>query len=157
MALPGYRASGRRSRGLRPAPPASVAADGIVASLNDGPVMVARPGIGEATLLPEASLASSAAAAGSQAPVMIDVPKEEVAYGVAPGRNLRRQHPRGPHRVACIESSARHCDPDRRTCHNRTYRATRDRAQDSQVELNRPECTYGTGAACRICAPQVRR
>ena len=56
-----------------------------MASLNNGPVMVARPGIGEATLLPEAWLASSAAAAGSQAPVMIDVPKEEVADGVAPG------------------------------------------------------------------------
>ena len=88
--FPSYGAAGLSGvgttiSGLRPAPPASVAADGIVASLNDGPVMVARPGIGEATLLPEASLASSAAAAGSQAPVMIDVPKEEVADGVAPG------------------------------------------------------------------------
>jgi hypothetical protein len=47
--------------------------------------MVLRPGIGDATLLPEASVASRAAAVGLQAPVMIDVPKEEVADGVAPG------------------------------------------------------------------------
>src|SRR5262249_9391268 len=47
--------------------------------------MVARPGIGEATLLPDASVASTAAAVGSQAPVMTDVPKEEIADGVAPG------------------------------------------------------------------------
>jgi hypothetical protein len=71
--------------GLRPAPPASVAADGMVASLNAGPVMVATPGIGEATLLPEASLASKALAVGLQAPVMIEVPKEGMAGGVAPG------------------------------------------------------------------------
>jgi hypothetical protein len=71
--------------GLRPAPPASVAADGIVASLYAGPVMVATPGIGEATLLPEASVASRALAIGLQVPVMIDVPKEEMAGGVAPG------------------------------------------------------------------------
>jgi hypothetical protein len=47
--------------------------------------MVARPGIGEATLMPEASVASSAAAVGLQLPVMIDVPKDEMAGGVAPG------------------------------------------------------------------------
>jgi hypothetical protein len=71
--------------GLRPAAPASVAADGIVASLNAGPVMFARPGIGEVTLLPEASVASSATAAGSQAAVVVDVPNEETADDVAPG------------------------------------------------------------------------
>jgi hypothetical protein len=72
--------------GLRPSPPASVAADGIVASLNAGPVMVARPGIGVAvTLLPEASVASVALAAALHAPVMTDVPKEEMAGSVAPG------------------------------------------------------------------------
>jgi len=45
--------------GLRPAPPASAAAVGIVASLYAGPVMVARPGIGEtAVAVPEASMAA---------------------------------------------------------------------------------------------------
>jgi poly(3-hydroxybutyrate) depolymerase len=54
--------------GLRLSPPASVAADGIVASLNAGPVMVARPGIGAiVTLLPKASVASVALAAALQA------------------------------------------------------------------------------------------
>jgi hypothetical protein len=47
--------------------------------------MVATPGIGEATLLPKASVASRALAVGLQVPVMIDVPKEEMAGGVAPG------------------------------------------------------------------------
>jgi hypothetical protein len=47
--------------------------------------MLARPGIGEATLLPEASVASSAAAAGSQAAVVVDVPNEDIADDVAPG------------------------------------------------------------------------
>jgi hypothetical protein len=72
--------------GLRLSPPASVAADGIVASLNAGAVMVARPGIGAiVTLLPKASVASVALAAALQAPVVTDVPKEEIAGAVAPG------------------------------------------------------------------------
>jgi hypothetical protein len=72
--------------GLRLSPPASVAADGIVASLNAGPVMVARPGIGAIVpLLPKASVASVALAAALQAPVVTDVPKEEIAGAVAPG------------------------------------------------------------------------
>ena len=37
--------------GLWPDPPASVAADGIVASLNVGPVIVASPGIGATAVL----------------------------------------------------------------------------------------------------------
>jgi hypothetical protein len=37
--------------GLRPDAPASVAADGMVASLYDPPVMVARPGIGAISVL----------------------------------------------------------------------------------------------------------
>jgi hypothetical protein len=37
--------------GLSPDAPASVAAEGIVASLYDGPVMVARPGIGATAVL----------------------------------------------------------------------------------------------------------
>jgi hypothetical protein len=72
--------------GLRLSPPASVAADGIVASLNAGAVMVARPGIGAiVTLLPKASVASVVLAAALQAPVVTDVPKEEIAGAVAPG------------------------------------------------------------------------
>jgi len=71
--------------GLRLSPPASVAADGIVASLNAGAVMVARPGIGAVTLLPKASAASVVLAAALQAPVVTDVPKEEIAGAVAPG------------------------------------------------------------------------
>jgi hypothetical protein len=72
--------------GLRLSPPASVAADGIVASLNAGPVMVARPGIGAiVTLLPKASVASVAIDAALQAPVVTDVPKEGIAGAVAPG------------------------------------------------------------------------
>jgi hypothetical protein len=71
--------------GLRPAALASVAADGIVASLNAGPVMVARPGIGIVTLLPKASVASVVLAAELHAPVMTDVPNEEMVGGVAPG------------------------------------------------------------------------
>jgi hypothetical protein len=47
--------------------------------------MVARPGIGEATLSPEASVASKAAVVGLQTPVITDVPKEGMAGGVAPG------------------------------------------------------------------------
>lgn len=43
--------------GLRPNPLASVAAEGIVASLNAGPVRVARPGIGATVVLPKASAA----------------------------------------------------------------------------------------------------
>jgi hypothetical protein len=82
--------------GLRPAPPASRAVDGIVASLNAGPVIIARPGIAEATLLPEASVASRAAAIGLQAPVMIDVPKEEMAGGVAPGGSCGDSVPVAP-------------------------------------------------------------
>ena len=47
--------------GLRLSPPASVDADGIVASLNAGAVMVARPGIGAiVTLVPKASVKSRA-------------------------------------------------------------------------------------------------
>jgi len=72
--------------GLRLSPPASVAADGIVASLNAGAVMVARPGIGAiVTLLPKTSVASVVLAAALQAPVVTDVPKEEIAGAVAPG------------------------------------------------------------------------
>src|SRR5512140_2108917 len=72
--------------GLRPCPLASVAADGIVASLNAGPVMVARPGIGAVvTLLPKASVTSVALAAALHAPVVTDVPKEEMGGAVAPG------------------------------------------------------------------------
>jgi hypothetical protein len=72
--------------GLRLPPPASVAADGIVASLNAGPVMVARPGIGAiVTLLPKASVASVVLATSLRAPVVTDVPKEEIAGAVAPG------------------------------------------------------------------------
>jgi hypothetical protein len=71
--------------GLRPSPPASVAAGGIVASLNADPVMVARPGIGAVTLLPKASVASVAPAVALHAPVVSDVPKDEMAGGVAPG------------------------------------------------------------------------
>jgi hypothetical protein len=37
--------------GLRPDDPASMAADGMVASLYDAPVMVARPGIGATSVL----------------------------------------------------------------------------------------------------------
>ncbi len=37
--------------GLWPEPPASVAAEGIVESLNAGPVIVARPGIGATAVL----------------------------------------------------------------------------------------------------------
>lgn len=44
--------------GLRPDPPACVAAEGIVASLNVAPVTVARPGIGATAVLPKASEAS---------------------------------------------------------------------------------------------------
>jgi hypothetical protein len=71
--------------GLRPDALASVAADGIVASLNAGPVMMARPGIGAVTLLPKASVAFVVLAAELHAPVVTDVPKEEMAGGVAPG------------------------------------------------------------------------
>jgi hypothetical protein len=56
-----------------------------VASLNAGPVMVARPGIGAVvTLLPEASMAAMVLAAALHAPVVSDEPKEEMAGGVAP-------------------------------------------------------------------------
>jgi hypothetical protein len=72
---------------MPPAAPASVAAEGIVASLYAGPVMVARPGIGEITVaLPKASMAARALAVELQAPLVTDVPKEEMAGGVAPGR-----------------------------------------------------------------------
>jgi hypothetical protein len=65
-----------------------VAADGIVASLNAGPVIVATPGIDEVTpVVPKASVASRALVAGLQVPVMIDAPKEEVPGTVAPGRS----------------------------------------------------------------------
>jgi hypothetical protein len=74
------------TNGLRPCPLASVAEDGIVASLNAAPVMVARPGIGAVvTLLPKASVTSVALAAALHAPVVTDVPKEEMAGAVAPG------------------------------------------------------------------------
>jgi hypothetical protein len=89
--------------GLSPAAPASVAADGSVASLNAGPVMLARPGIGEATLLPEASVASSAAAAGSQAAVVVDVPNEETADDVAPGGSWGDSVPVAP--IALLASN----------------------------------------------------
>jgi hypothetical protein len=80
--------------GLRLSPPASVAADGIVASLNAGAVMVARPGIGAiVTLLPKASVASVVLAAALQAPVVTDVPKEEIAGAVAPGGSCRASIP----------------------------------------------------------------
>src|SRR5262245_14151113 len=82
--------------GLRPAPPASVAADGIVASPYAGPVMVARPGIGEATLSPEASVASRAAAVGLQMPVITHVPKERMADGVPPGGSCGDSVPIAP-------------------------------------------------------------
>jgi hypothetical protein len=59
-------------------------------------VIIARPGIAEATLLPEASVASRAAAIGLQAPVMIDVPKEEMAGGVAPGGSCGDSVPVAP-------------------------------------------------------------
>jgi hypothetical protein len=72
--------------GLRLSPPASVDADGIVASLNAGAVMMARPGIGAiVTLVPKASVASVVLAAALQAPVVTEVPKEEIAGAVAPG------------------------------------------------------------------------
>jgi hypothetical protein len=58
--------------------------------------MVARPGIGEATLLPKASVASRAAAVGLQASVMIDVPKEGMADGVAPGGSCGDSVPVAP-------------------------------------------------------------
>jgi hypothetical protein len=71
--------------GLRLSPPASVDADGIVASLNAGPVMVARPGIGAiVTLLPKASVASVVLAAALQAPVVTDVPKEVIRARAQP-------------------------------------------------------------------------
>jgi len=73
-----------------------MAADEIVASLNAGPVMVARPGIGEATLLPEVSVASRVASVGLQAPVMIEVPKIEMADGVAPGGSCGDSVPIAP-------------------------------------------------------------
>ena len=56
-----------------------------MASLKAGPVMVARPGIGEVTSMPEDSAATAPAAAGSQTAVMLDVPNEETADDVAPG------------------------------------------------------------------------
>ena len=57
-----------------------------MASLNAGPVMVARPGIGAiVTLLPKASVASVVLATSLRAPVVTDVPKEEIAGAVAPG------------------------------------------------------------------------
>lgn len=62
--------------GLWPEPPASVAADGIVASLNVGPVIVASPGIGATAVLLKNSEVFCVIVAGLQAPVMIDVPKE---------------------------------------------------------------------------------
>jgi len=58
--------------------------------------MIARPGIGEATLLPEASVTSRAAAVGLQAPVIIDVPKEEMAGGVAPAGSCGDSVPIAP-------------------------------------------------------------
>jgi hypothetical protein len=57
---------------LRPDPPASVAADGIVASLYDGPVIVVRPGIGLTAVLLKNSVRFWALIAGLQAPFMID-------------------------------------------------------------------------------------
>ena len=80
-----------------------MAADGIVASLNAGPVMVANPGIGEATLLPEDSVASRAAAVGLQPPVMTDVPNEEAADGLAPGGSCGGSIPVDP--TALLASS----------------------------------------------------
>jgi hypothetical protein len=80
--------------GLRPAPPASMATDEIVASLNAGPVIVARPGIGEATLLPEVSVASRVASVGLQPPV--EVPKTEMADCVAPGGSCGDSVPVAP-------------------------------------------------------------
>jgi hypothetical protein len=71
--------------GLSPDPPASVAAVGIVASLNVGPVIVARPGIGTTAVLLKNSAMFWVIVAGLQAPVVIDVPKEELGT-VAPGR-----------------------------------------------------------------------
>ena len=80
-----------------------MAADGIVASLNAGPVMEANPGIGEATLLPEASVASRAAAVALQPPVMTDVPNEEAADGLAPGGSCGDSIPVDP--TALLASS----------------------------------------------------
>ena len=98
---PGYGAGelsgvGTTISGLRPGPPASMAAGEIVASLNAGPVMVARPGIGEATPLREASVASKVAVAGLQAAVMIEVPKVEMADGVTPGGSCGDSVPVAP-------------------------------------------------------------
>jgi hypothetical protein len=58
--------------------------------------MVANPGIGEATLLPEDSVASRAAAVGLQPPVMTDVPNEETADGLAPGGSCGGSIPVAP-------------------------------------------------------------
>jgi hypothetical protein len=83
----GLTGVGMMISGLRPAPPASVAVDGIVASLYVDPMVVARPGIDTTTLLPNASMVARALAVGSQVPVMIDAPKEEAGGTVAPGRS----------------------------------------------------------------------
>jgi hypothetical protein len=65
--------------------------------------MVANPGIGEATLLPEDSVASRAAAVGLQPPVMTDVPNEEAADGLAPGGSCGGSIPVDP--TALLASS----------------------------------------------------
>jgi len=48
-------------------------------------VIVARPGIGAETLLPNASVEVTAADVGLQTPVIIEVPKGEAPGSVAPG------------------------------------------------------------------------
>jgi hypothetical protein len=65
--------------------------------------MEASPGIGEATLLPEASVASSAAAVALQPPVMTDVPNEETADGLPPGGSCGDSIPIAP--TALLASS----------------------------------------------------
>jgi hypothetical protein len=67
---------GTTIRGLMPATPVCVAAEGIVASLYVDAVVVPRPGSGTATVVPNASMTALALAAGLQLPVVIDVPKE---------------------------------------------------------------------------------
>jgi hypothetical protein len=79
-------AEGTIISGLRPDAPASVAADGMVASLYDPKVMVARPGIGATSVLLKNSVRFCALAAGLHMPFAIDGAKERLAGTVAPGR-----------------------------------------------------------------------
>jgi hypothetical protein len=82
----GTRGEGATMSGLAPGGPASVAVKGIVASLNVGAVVVARPGIGATSApMPRASSVSWVPTAGLQPPVAIDGPKEGFGGIVAPG------------------------------------------------------------------------